>query len=819
MIDRINERNTLKNIYKDNIGKSTILIIYARTGIGKSFLIDSVFSKINNASYIRVKINQREAEETKGAFISNLAQAINESAHKLGQFITIEEFIKSIFRIDINKEKVISDLLDILADLTKTKVIKSKLDYYLKYKNDLIKSILKNDNDISVSFLIEYITYIAEKNNIIICIENIHHANYKFISIIIELLSRSKRLFLIGEYTFVNSEDEVINFFKLFDSKKFEVMELQKLEKGEILGALKHTADSSNREEVIDIIENSYDYSQGNLRNLEWLLKKNYRRWKFIKSNDLESIHYDDALHLIYDNLNNNQKMVLYYIVAHLGKVHQRIFTDSIKTFNINEEEIINGVKFLSDVELIENNNETISLKHDSMFELLKEENDYFKFISIANTEWLNFYKRLTISNGFYKYIEFGLEKYDALILQLTFIINIGGSTNVDWMNYILSQIDSSLNSSTSTSLLSKITSIFYQVIENNSNKQLIYKTYEWIVIILYKLGYSKEICRIMAFYNPPKPSDLLFLLQSSARISNCDFNVNKELELITNEGNHFLYTGAQLLLVRYYRTFNQLEKSAIIWTNLLKLNRNTPYTNNILEYANLSTFNVKKRLEHLRIAELGYVKSQNNYHLCSVLLNIIANTSYLYFFKRISKKKFIDISSKNIEKVKELIPSTYFPIHVYLNQKSVVQLIIGNSSDEILMNNFRTAYLNCGVEGNKPLIASNVIGIALKQNILLGIENQVQELMENSRKYSRINVEFARYPLINCYKYFYRIGDKEGQNEVIHLFKQGKILGGNGDLIVKNLFFLKTIFSRMKYYPTNIINWDIDFQFIQNSY
>jgi len=814
MINRLKDKSAIENLYTRNNGKSTILILYARNGVGKSYLTDNIFLKKLEASYIRVKINQQEAEDLKDLYISSIARALNKYAHETNKFHTVEDFINNIYdnNKNIDRGKVVDDLLDVLTDITKIKIIKEKLDQNKKDKKNLIAKILQNDNDILVSILIEYIIYISTEKNLIISIENIQYAGDRLISFLDYLIQKTKKLFLIGEYSISDSDEEVVSLFRKFSTQNIEFYELKKLNKQELIGAIKSNADKNIVDDVCKIIENSYDLSHGNLINLEWLLKKN----NLLKGKELKLLKYDETFHSLYSNLTNEKKMALWHVVAHIGKVHLQIFNDFISSLGREEQKSIEILNSLKELDIIVIYDDALCIAHDSILELLKEEDDYLKFISIANYNWLNFYRKMTINNDFSSYSELGFYRQDALILQLTFIINIGGNTNIDWMNFILSEINASTINTSNYSLISKITKIFYQIIENNTNKNLIYKSYEWIVIILYKLGFSQEICNILKRYSPPNTSELLFLLQSSARIATCDQSVKAELETIDHKNNSFLYTGSQLLLVRYYRTFNQLKKSRNIWDNLLSINKSTPYREIILQQANISSFNIKKRLKYLKLAENGLQKiKENNYQLCSTLLNINANIFYLYFWKIISKQDFLKNASENLQKVKDILPDSHYPMHAYLNQKTIFQLVSGKISTEILMNNFCTAYINCGIPGNKPLIGSNIIALALMQNNLFGIEKYVNELMENSRVHSNLNSEFARYPLINCYNYFYKIGDKPHQNEAINLVKKGNIFNDNVDYFISPLL-IKILFRNIKYYPCNIINWDIDFENMQ---
>lgn len=129
---------------------------------------------------------------------------------------------------------------------------------------------------------------------------------------------------------------------------------------------------------------------------------------------------------------------------------------------------------------------------------------------------------------------------------------------------------------------------------------------------------------------------------------------------------------------------------------------------------------------------------------------------------------------------------------------------------------NFVAAYRSCGISGNKPLIGANIVAVGLKMNKLEGLEPYVYDLMQMSRKYSELNSEFAKYPLVICYNYFREFGDIQGQKEVMYLLRRGKEFRGPLDYLVALPLVSEFILRKARYYPSNIFNWDIDFETIQ---
>lgn len=819
MINRIDDKAAIESIFQRYNGKAGILLLYAHTGVGKSLLIDRIFQNKSDSCYIRLEINQQEAQETKGLYISCLAKALNKYAHDTNKFSTLESFVENIYIINKDNEKVVNDFLDVVAELVKAKTIKEKLDQNKKFKKDLIDKVLQNDNDVAVTFLLDYILYITKERRLAVSIENIQQANKRLVLFLKTLLQKTQNIFLIGEYTIHSSEDELTSLFKEFPFDSIEIFELPKLNKKELIGGIKQIAIDDNEEALCGIIENSYDESYGNLAKLDLLLKKNNQFGLSGINKSINNIKYDDAMHSLYSGLTSNQKMLLWYIVTHLGRIHLNIFSRFIKNFSVEDPRPFETLESLISFKLIRKSNDIISLGHDSFIELLKQEEDFKKFALIANNDWLIFYRTITIDNNFNEFTESGVSSQDLFILQLVFILNIGGNGNLDWMNVILSKINESLNNNTfSYSLISKVTSIFYEVIETNTNKKLLNKTYEWIILILSKLGYSEEIVKIRTAYNPPNTSDLLFLLQSSASVATCDRKIIEDLKANAEMDTawSFRSIGAKLLLLRYYRTFNQKKLAQNVWTELLKLNQDQGFKNVILDQVNLCSFNFKKRQTFLNQSKEGHKLSGNYYQYCSTLLNSNANAYYLYFLKLLSKKKFLQAASENLDIVKDILAASHYPMHAYLNQKSIFQLVAGNVNEDILLTNFQTAYLNCGISGNKPLIGANILAVALQQNNLTGVREYADQLMQMSRIYSELNSEFSKYPLINCYNYFRRIKDREGQKEAIYLLKKGKTFNSVGSYLTAVPFVTETFLRGIRYFPCNIVNWDIDFEAIQ---
>ena len=819
MINRITEKEVINNIYKEasNKSKSALLIIYAKTGVGKTILIDTIFKSLIGSHYIRLKINQQQAQETKGFYLSSLAKALNIYAHQTSEFSSFEEFISTTHSLGKNGEKAIDDLLDIAFILVNKKDIREKINEPKKAKEGIIKKILESDNEIALSFLLEYITYISENRRIILCIENIQNANPRLISFLNELLKKTKNLFLVGEYTISNSEFEVTSLFQQFPYEYTSVYELIKLDKAELLGGLSQIIEPKYINQVHKIIETSYDESSGNLANLQLLLKKNTITLNLTHDGSLSKIKYDNALHDLYSSLTNSQKICLWYIVSHLGRVHSDVLN---LHFNTNTElHSFYSLTLLKEVKLIKIENGYVSILHDSIIELVKLEDDSRKYLLICNQGWLNFYRDVSIRTDFLKTGGFEISKDDLLALQLTLILNIGGNANIDWMNTLLGEISKAVSGSLSYSLLSKVVSIFYQVVATNENQNLIYSTFEWIAIILSKLGQWEQLAKIIGIYKPDQISDLLFLLQANSRVAICDTTIKKELEEIKSKENSFLYIGSQLLLLRYYRTFSKIKKARLIWKDLKAIKSDNPYKYIIDDQINLCSLNFKKRQKFLQISAKGHYINGDLYQYCSTLLNINANSYYLYFSKLLRKKKFIQIASENLTIVKNLLPETNYPLHVYINQKTLLQFVEGNVPCDVMLKNFQTAYSNCGVSGNKVLIGSNIVAVGLKYNRLVEVAGYVDELMYMSKRYLELGSEFAKYPLINCYNYYYQTRNRSGARDVLHLLRKNASFNDVSDYLLTVPYLNVFVLRFVKYYPCNIYNWDVDFETVNSKF
>jgi len=238
MINRIPEKQAIKNIYGEFYKTSAMLILYAKTGVGKTLLTDTVFTNLPDTCYIRAKITQQQAEETNGFYLSCLAKSLNEYAHRTSFFSTIEDFAENIYRLDKNTDKIIDDLLDIGFAYFDRKDLRDKLKETKTIKENIIIKVLESDTEIAVSFMLEYIAYISKIQKIVVSIENIQNANEKFISFLNELIKKTNNLFFVGEYTIVASETEVTNLFRQFPFDRTSVYEIKKLDKLELLGGL-----------------------------------------------------------------------------------------------------------------------------------------------------------------------------------------------------------------------------------------------------------------------------------------------------------------------------------------------------------------------------------------------------------------------------------------------------------------------------------------------------------------------------------------------------------------------------------------------------
>ena len=818
MINRIEDIKTLERIYLNNKETSSILLLYAPTGVGKSCLTDYVFTNKIGASYIRIRVNQQEANETKGLFISYLARMLNKYATTTGEFQSLSSYIENVYNADTNKDKLARDFLDVAADLLHVKVIKDKIEKQSKRKEKILSEILQSDAELTVSILLDYITYISNQQNIVISIENIQLASEQLVSFLSEVIKKAHNLFLVGEYTTEGDGDEPEFLFRQFPYAKVQAYELQKLSKKDLIGGIKKLVDGHILTELCSIIEDSYEESTGNLAKLNWHIKKNERRLNSGIDIDLKSIKYDDAFHSLYEDFSSTDKIILACNVAHQGKCNVDIFK---RLMHKAHHDVLYGksIDKLISLDILFIDERNLCIKHDSIIELFKQEDDYIKYTLIANNSWLNFYRDFTLGND-YSFLESqGYEEQEILVLQLNFIINIGGTNNIDWMNYILSRINTSLSKGLRYAIASKLSQIFYQIIENSTNKALINKTYEWVVIILSRLGHSQEVVRIMQNYSPENTSDILLLLQSSARIASGDASVILELQKKINGESSFSNIGRRLLLVRYFRTFGKIRQARKQWEELMMTRSHTPYSDIILEQGNLCSYNFVKRYKTSNDALTGYLKNENIYHVCSALLNISAHAFHLYFFRIINKDHYLSICSNNLREVKRYLPNTQYPIHAFSNQKAIFQMVSKNVSEDVVLDNFKTAYFNCGIPGDKPLIGSNIVGMAMKLNKLDDLQQYTTELISLSRHFIGLKTEFARYPLINCYNYFHKINDDAHKKECIDIYRSEDFYNKYVDMIIMNPLILKSFFRIVRNYPSNIVNWDIDFPYIQQCY
>src|SRR4051812_33444946 len=105
MINRFADKQALERIFSEHLNKSAILLLCAKTGVGKSYLVDHVFNTKQDISFIRVKINREEAISLNTLYISGLAKALDIHARKTGKFSTIEQFITTDYKIDLTKER------------------------------------------------------------------------------------------------------------------------------------------------------------------------------------------------------------------------------------------------------------------------------------------------------------------------------------------------------------------------------------------------------------------------------------------------------------------------------------------------------------------------------------------------------------------------------------------------------------------------------------------------------------------------------------------------------------------------------------------
>ena len=402
--------------------------------------------------------------------------------------------------------------------------------------------------------------------------------------------------------------------------------------------------------------------------------------------------------------------------------------------------------------------------------------------------------------------------------MQLHFIVNLGGNSDIDLMNNILDQLGKSLNINHSEDIVAKLVKIFYYIFKHKENEKLIYKAYENVIRMLYNLGCSEQICKLLNTYAPQEKSDLLRLLSYSARISCCDSHVKSEMDDVTIKENLFLYQGCQLLRIKYYRTFGQINLAFKVWSDLKNNTpRNSLYYPLILSYANVSSFNIIRRVNYLRLAEKEFFINGDYRQACAALLNINANLYHQYVYNVICKKRFLQEAYSNFDKVRSMLPSIYYHFNEVQNNKMILELVDGKTPLEEIKDGFCQAKTMCGMAGNRAVINSNIVGVSLKLKNVAGLDIRVRDIMKRSREHIELNCEFGKYALLNCYNYFHMVGDKAGMKEAVYFFRKGATIGSGSEYLFSIPLLTEGLFRFRKFHLMNVMNWDINFENLQS--
>ena len=260
MINRRPDVAEIQNIYRHYEGKTAILILHGPSGVGKTFLTNNIFNNTEvYPPYLRVHINKQEGKEEQLSYISGLAQVFDNYAKKSGEFPTLYEYVEFIRETKPNREKNLNDIIDLaidLADLKKVKAVKVKVHEYSELKKNQVETILNASTNASRTVILEYISFVANKNKVIVAIECLQYATDYLITFLNELIGKTKNLFLIGEYT-TNNYD-VSDLITRLSGTKTEIVRVNKLVKDEIISAARERIGGPEAEHVCEIIENTY---------------------------------------------------------------------------------------------------------------------------------------------------------------------------------------------------------------------------------------------------------------------------------------------------------------------------------------------------------------------------------------------------------------------------------------------------------------------------------------------------------------------------------------------------------------------------------
>jgi len=750
----VNRNSEIKNIIDDILKFSNgnrVVIIYAASGVGKSSFCQQIL-KISSQIINGIKVSipyGKNIQLNQGLYLKAIASELDKKA-KIFKYLSFNMFLRKVKSKELKKIYSIKLIEDLQA---LSKFIKPISTIFSRFINTGIFNaetyLYENNDNLFYTIIKGYILYvIQQKNKIVINIENIQSIDINSLSILKELLDEDGIYFLL-EYTLDdNNLNEIYKFSENFKylNCKTDVIKLEKLGFDEFCTIMNNIPNINET-----MLHEYYLNIDGNLRqivDIESIIKITCTQE--IINNSIPNYTME---HLKY--LNKHQIEILCLLVTHNCKIKIDILTEMLmqrqyELFIFIEKEI----KELFDThKLLYNRDGYIELIHDSIYDLLIKNHDFFVMLTTAHSLWITYYERKLIENENTK------KNFDVIFMLTHLYTNFEHSYHK--LLNLLPHIRELTFRSTNPVMIIDYLNEFIQKIKILSNHSF----FKEINIFIFKLCY-----------------DLGLFEMAYSQLSNIDSSSNNIEIFYAMLNNRLMNYEKSLSIIESCLSKNPDNRKKLFlllikMISCASLNRYSDCMDIFNEiYQNKKYIEFKEYGFFLRNSEIvlsfeeSLVFLEESVKFLNPIDKTCAEQSRISLSMNQARLGLLDKARNNLNIAKETLYNITLEKHIILNNMAAIEMCDGNFNNSVI-EYLKLAGFYAFTVFDKLIIHKNLLILLCKNNMYSQGE-KVIEYLTNQIKYekNKLNICYTYWNI----SYFYKEYDIE---KYIYYYNQYKML------------------------------------------
>lgn len=788
----INRKQELDFLQKDihtERAKSRILLISARTGIGKSALVDKVVSDAAQPNRYRISIAIDKIENIEEGYVwKQITQLVHRNAEDFHTYPSLYKFLE----LDKFYKNVAGGLIKAILGFIKVNEFTDGFGESRKKIKEDIQEWLGDDKELlALSF--RYLSFITQKHKVFLTIDNFQAIDDTSLHLLRNLMADTANLYLIGEYTIIDSNNRVSEFVELFDREDIEVnhLRLEKLDKRELINSIQN-----EKEIIIGIIETSYDNSDGNLHKFQ-LLRSSANSQK----HDISFSNYNNITKYLINNLDDASLGIIIIIYVHQGEVPTRLL-DIYLQYSVSFEflsgiEIGEKIQDLQELGFIKAATGKLTIQHDSVSLDLRDVVKTKRIQLIAIRNWIRLYQQLERNSTGYE-----IDYLENLLWQVFFILKIEA---FEELPDILEKIYSLISTSPTYNIIFQLEKIT-QACKKYASEETHIDIFRWLIIMYYRCGYSDKVVDLASPFLLTDDAILLCYLAALSTISHQD-----TFRIINSFGSEIgvgVRLGLILVKIRTLRSSDDFENCKKLWLEhyTKRTFEHTSFEAGFLKYCTLAEHDdYQLRIDCCNSA-LKLFRSLND-KFGQVSTCIALSRDYAYMGDFAECRRFLELGEATANKV-------VYPRYQLYNNRAMLD-IITESITQFTKDTLNNALQICSNGGDKLILRSNILVVAIIEEDLVNGYPVYQQLLRDILADFDSKDTISHLCLYNCYRYAITIGEAKVASD---LFVYLEKLDLHQDVELWNYLIYDRGENRYpsvikkEYYPCFMLGWDLDY-------